>query len=45
MLKAAAAAEPHPKVRPRALPRGSNFASHEDAAAAPLPVRHGRKRD
>lgn len=47
MLKAAAAeaAEPHPKVRPRALPRGSNFASHEDAATAPLPVRHGRKRD
>lgn len=44
MLKAAAA-EPHPKLGARALPRGANFASHEEAAAAPLPVRHGPKRD
>ncbi|MCU0756519.1 MAG: hypothetical protein MUE46_15590, partial [Xanthomonadales bacterium] len=44
-LAAVGAAEAHPKARPRALPRGSNFASHEDAGAAPLPVRHGKKRD
>jgi hypothetical protein len=44
-LAAVGAAEAHPKARTRALPRGSNFASHADAGAAPLPVRHGKKRD
>jgi hypothetical protein len=43
MLKAAAA-EPHPKLGARTLPRGANFATQEEAAAAPLPVRHGPKR-
>ncbi|MCG6118716.1 MAG: hypothetical protein MEQ07_11085 [Aquimonas sp.] len=44
MKLAAEAAEPHPKLGARALPRGANFASHDEAAAAPLPVRHGPKR-
>jgi hypothetical protein len=39
------AADAHPKARKRALPRGANFDTHADAAAAPLPVRHGRNRD
>lgn len=47
-LKAALAAgdvalKSHPKAR--AQPEGANFDSQEDANAAPLPVRHGRKRD
>jgi hypothetical protein len=32
----------HPKAR--ALPQGSNFASHDEAHAAPLPVRRGKPR-
>lgn len=47
MLKAAAGDEvnlkAHPKMRP--LPQTANFDSREDAQQAPLPVRHGRKRD
>ncbi len=47
MLTAAASDEvnlkAHPKMRP--LPQTANFDSREDAEQAPLPVRHGRKRD
>ncbi|RNF83386.1 hypothetical protein EER27_12525 [Lysobacter psychrotolerans] len=44
MLKAkAVTVEVHPKARP--LPVGANFDSHEDANAAPLPVRRARQRD
>ena len=32
-------------LKARRLPHGANFASREDADAAPLPVRHGKPRD
>jgi len=43
----AAAAEGMPKTHPkaRAVPRGANFDSPEEANAAPLPVRRGKPRD
>ena len=43
MLKAAVADDAHPKLRK--LPRGANFASREEADAAPLPVRRGKPHD